>query len=537
MRRRSGIWFMMVLLLALSSIPAAAAKNVVVIGQLGDNETLNPIVSENANESEIENCIFSRLLRMNDKLQVEPELLAKMPTVSTDGLVYQFQLRSKVLFHDGKELTSTDVHFLYEMKTSPKNAVPSTEMWEKIKDFKILDKYRFQITLKKPDAAWLENWCYNDCAIVPRHIVEAEFKANGALTKGGAFSRNPVGSGPYRFVEWKPDQYVMLKKNPTYFIKGQPKIPTVVFKFIPDTNALLAQLTKGEIDVYQNAQPGQYNELLSLQKSKGAIRVFKYPAFTYLHADFNLRHPVLKEKAVRQALCYAFPKAKFIQTVLEGVGTPADSNIVPMCWAYNPKVKKYDYNPAKAKQLLEEAGWKMGADGVREKNGVKLAFRLSTNAGNKTREKFNEIAKQEWEAIGAKVTIQNYEAAAFFGDILDHIKFDVAVFAWVSGTDPDCYTLWHSNQVPDENNGQGQNYVGFKNAQIDSLLEAGKAELSREKRRPIYARLQEILAEEVPYMFVYYYNYVDGINAKLTNYKPNPTLATYTWNIGQWQWK
>ncbi|MCL6590746.1 MAG: peptide-binding protein [Firmicutes bacterium] len=539
MKRSLRVILILALILVFALSTGYAAKNQLVYGMLGDNETLNPILSENFNETEIITCIFSRLLRMNDKLQMEPELLAKMPTVSKDNLTYTFQLRKGVKFHDGVELTSADVKFLYDMKMAPGNAVPSREMWEKIKEFKIIDKYNFQITLKKTDAPWLENWCYTDCVIPPKHILEKEFKeGNNSLTKGGAFSRNPIGSGPYRFVEWKTDQYVMLKKNPNYFIKGQPKIDTIVFKVVPDTNGLLAQFKNGEIDVYRGAQSNQYRELIDMKNKGAKIEVFKYPTFTYMHADFNLNHPALKEKVVRQALCYAFPKQKFIETVLDGIGTPADSNIVPMSWAYTKNVRKYEYDPEKAKKMLDEAGWKPGEGGVREKNGVKLAFTMSTNSGNKTREKFEEIAKQEWEAIGAKVTIQNYEAATLFGDILENFKFDIIIFAWISAADPDCFTLWHSTQIPTEANGkQGQNYVSYINPRIDTLVEQGQVELNQAKRAKIYQEVQQILAEEVPYMFVYYYNEVTAINASLKNFKPNATQASCLWNVWEWELK
>lgn len=526
------------LFFGLTQLPIqAGSKNVIVIGMLGDLETLNPILSQNHNESQILNGIFSRLLRMNDKLQMEPDLLTKMPEISPDGLTYTFQLRRGVKFHDGVELTSADVRFLYDMQMAPGNAVPSREMWEKIAKFTIIDKYNFTIVLKKSNAPWLENWCYNGCAIPPKHILEKEFKENkNSLIKGGPFSRRPIGSVPYRLADWKTDQYVMLTKNPQYYIKGRPKIEKVIFKSIPDTNSLLAQFKNGDIDIYAGAQPVQYRELLMMKQKGAKIQVFKYPSFTYMHADFNLRHPALQDKAVRQAMCHAFPKAKFISMVLNDVATPADSNIVPMSWAYNPNVRKYDYNPAKAKKILDDAGWVTGAGGIRAKKGVKLEFKISTNAGNKTRERFNEIAKQEWEAVGAKVDIVNYEATTFFGDILEHMKFDVAVFAWLSGADPDCYSLWHSSQIPDKNGGQGQNYVGYSNPRIDALLETGQTELNTAKRKVIYAELQQILAEDVPYMFVYYYNEVDAVPASLKNYRPNPTQGSFTWNMGQWEW-
>ncbi len=512
------------------------APKPLVWGMLSDIETLNPILSESSNETDIMNGIFSTLIKVNDKLEFVPDLLEELPTLSPDGLTYTFKLRKGVTFHDGVELTSEDVKFLMDMKLAEGNAVPSRDHFSKVDKFEIIDKYNFKITLKELDVTWLEAWAYSENMIPPKHILEKEFKENGnSLTKGGNFSRKPIGTGPYQFVEWKPNEYIMLKKYDKYF-KGAPKLDTIVFKVIPDTNALLAQFKNGEIDVYDKAQPNQYKELVAMKDKGAAIEVFKYPAFIYLHADFNLRNPIFQDKRVRQALNYAFPKQQFIETVLDGIGTPADSNIPPISWAYNPNVRKYDYNPDKAKQLLDEAGWVVGPDGVRTKDGMKLAFKLSTNSGNKIREKFQEIAKQEWEAIGAKVEIQNYEAATLFGDILENIKFDIIIFAWVSGFDPDSKTLWHSKQIPDET-GDGQNYVGYKNPRVDELLEAGLKETDIEKRKKIYWELQEILAEEVPYMFIYYYNNITAVPTSLVNFKVNPTQANNTWNIWEWEWK
>lgn len=531
-------WFITLLMttgIILAGCGAGAKKNVVVIGMLGDVETLNPILSENSSETEIMNGLFSTLIKMNDQLQMEPDLLTRMPVVSADRKTYTFQLRQGVKFHDGVEMTAADVEYLWKMNLAEGNLVPSREMWEAIKEFEIIDQYNFQITLKEADVTWLQGWCYGDGMIPPKHILEQEFAAGGnVLTKGGAFSRHPVGTGPYMLAEWKPDQYVMLKRNPNYFREGQPKLEKIIFKVIPDTNTMLAQFKKGELDVFNQAQANQYYELLKMKEEGREIDVHKYPAYTYLHADFNLRNPIFQDKRVRQALCYAFPKADFIRTVLDGVATPADSYIVPMSWAYKADVKKYDYNPAKAKQLLAEAGWLPGPDGVRVKDGQELTFRISTNTENRTRTKFQEIAKQAWEAVGARVEIQNYEGATLFGDILEKGKFDIIVFAWVSGEDPDGYTLWHSKQDPIAY-GTGQNYVGYKNDRIDQLSVAGKKEFDREKRIRIYHEIQETLAEEVPYMFVYFYNNVVAIKSKIKNFKPNPTQANNTWNIYEWE--
>ena len=517
----------------------APKKDVLVWGTLTDIETLNPILSEASAETIMMNGIFSTLIKVNGDLEFEPDLLEELPEISEDGLEYTFKLRKGVKFHDGVELTAEDVEFLYEMKMAPGNIVPSRSMWEKIDKFEIIDDYNFKITLKELDVTWLESWAYSECMIPPKHILEKEFIANGnALTKGGDFSRNPVGSGPYKFAEWKSNEYVKLEKFDGYYRKGLPKIKTIVYKIVPDTNAMLAQFKSGEIDIYNGAQANQYKELLAMKESGQKIEVHKYPAFIYMHADFNMRNPIFADKRVRQALCYAFPKEQFMETVLDGVGSWADTSIAPSSWAHKPDLKRYDYDVEKAKQLLDEAGWKSGADGVRVKDGKKLAFSISTNSGNKIREKFNEICKQEWDSIGCQVTIQNYEAATLFGDILDNVKFDIVVFGWISGFDPDCKTLFHSGQIVDPATGAtGQNYVAYNNPRMDELLDAGLKEPDLEKRKEIYYEIQDILAEDVPYLFVYFYNEIAAVPANLGNFKPNPTQATNSWNMFEWEWK
>ncbi|MDW7651112.1 MAG: peptide-binding protein [Bacillota bacterium] len=517
-----------------TSEPPAEQQKPLVWGMLTDIETLNPVLSESSNETDIMNGIFSTLLKVNEDLEFVPHLLAELPEQSEDGLEYTFKLREGITFHDGVELTADDVKFTIDMKLAEKNAVPSRLMWEKIADFEKIDDYNFKITLTELDVTWLEGWAYSEGMIVPKHILEEEFNAGGEeLTKGGEFSRNPVGSGPYKFVEWVTNEYIMLEAYDDFFL-GKPEIEKIVYKVIPDTNTMFAQFQSGEIDIYDRAQPNQYKELLALKDQGMDIEVHNFPSFIYMHADFNLRLPVFQDKAVRQALNYAFPKQDFIDTVLDGVGTVAHSDTPPMSWAYNPNVKQYEYNPEKAVEILEEAGWVLNDDGVREKDGVKLEFTMSTNSGNQIREDFQEIAKQNWEAIGASVEIQNYEGATLFGDILENMSFDMIIFAWVSGFDPNAETLWHSKQQPDKY-GTGQNYVGLENDRLDELIEAGLKETDKEKRIEIYHEVQEILSEEVPYIFVYFYNTVTAVPGNLENFKPNPTQANSTWNIYEWK--
>lgn len=514
------------------SMPQATEP--LVWGMHTDIGTLNPIFTESANEANILNGIFSTLLKVNDELELESCLLEELPVVSQDGLTYLFKLREGVKFHDGVELTAADVKFTYEMKIAEKNAIPSRLRWEKIADFKIIDAYTFSISLKEPDVAWLEGWAYAESMIVPKHILEVEFAQGGnELSKGSPFSRNPIGSGPYKFVEWKANDFVMLEAFADYF-RGKPQIERIVFKVVPDLNTMFAQFSNGEIDVFDRAAPDHYQQLLDLREGGMPIEVHNSPSFMSMNAIFNMRLPVFQDRAVRQALNYAFPKEQFIDVVLNGVGTVAHADTPPMSWAYNPNLKQYDHNPEKAVQLLEEAGWKRGEDGVRLKDGVRLSFTINTNTGNPTREAFQEIAKQEWEAIGAEVFIQNYEAATLFGEILTNIDFEMIVLGWVAGIDPNAETIWHSRQRP-EIFDAGQNYAGFVNPEIDQLIKAGLQETNQAARIIIYHEIQQILSEEVPYLFICFFNSITAVPANLENFRPNPTLAGNTWNMSEWK--
>ena len=516
--------------LAVSCAPSAEEENhPLVIGMLSDIETLNPILMESAYETDVLNGIFSTLIKVNEDMEFEPDLLTELPEVSEDGLEYRFNLREGVLFHDGEELTAEDVQFTYEMKMAEKNAVPARMMWEKIADFSVTDPYSFTITLRDRDVTWLESWAYADAMIVPKHIVEVEYnEGDEELSKGSDFARNPIGSGPYKFVEWQASDYIMLEAFDDYY-RGTPEIKQVVYKIIPDANTLLAQFEAGDVHIYDRAQPNQYQPLLTLQEDGQAIEVHQYPSFLYVHADFNLNLPVFEDKAVRQALNYAFPQEEFIETVLGGVGTPAYSDTPPMSWAYNPNVKQYPYDPERAEQILEDAGWVRGDDGVREKDGVRLAFTMTTIAGHPTYESYQDVAKQEWEAIGAEVEIENYDGGRF-GEVLTGVEFEMIIFGWASGFDPDSNAIWHSSQI-----GAGQNYVGYNNSRVDELLTAGLKEADREDRIEIYHEVQEILSEEVPSLFVFFLNNIVAVPNNLENFKLNPTQANNTWNMYEWK--
>ncbi len=542
-----------------TTVVAAPKKGgMVVIAELGDNETLNPILSENSSETEVEQCIFSALYRTDQDTDYVLDLLAAMPTQK--GLTYSYTLKKGVLFSDGHEVTAEDVKFTYETIMNPKVPVPSRDGWDKIKSFviptvaekdpktgktrQVPDKYHFTITLKEVYARYDLLWA--NTFIVPKHILEKEMAENAAkksenlLEKGGKFSRNPIGSGPFVLKEWKADQYTLLERNPKYYRakEGMPYLDKILFKVIPDSNTQLTQLRTGEVDATQ-IQPAKYNDAMRIPSAK----VYKNPAYIYAYIMCNFNdpndlakpHPILSDKRVRQALDYAYPREMVVEKVLENVGYPAYSNLPPISWAYNKDVSKPHFDPERAGKLLDEAGWVMSADGYRYKDGKKLQLTFYTNAGNKTREQVGVICQEYWKKIGVDLLLKYVDFATLTGDYMDNRKFDLLMIAWVSSADPDSYSLWHSKQIPTKENGmEGQNYVGYVNPEMDKLMEDGLKNDDKQTRKKIYFRMQEILAQDVPYIFVNFYCTVDGIRENLMNYKANPTLATGLWNAYEW---
>lgn len=536
MRKSIALLACLVLLLSLSGLALSAnpnPKGQVIIGAIGDNETLNPLLSEANSETQLLNGVFSQLIRLNDKGDFIPDLAKEVPTlenggISSDGLTFTFHLRDDVKFHDGHPLTAEDVKFTWETIMNPDVQVVSRDGFDKISSLETPDAYTVIMHLDKFEANFLFTWAQTAGSIVPKHILGNV--APSEINKAQDYSRNPIGSGPFKFAEWKDGQYTMLVANKEYFGEG-PYLDRVIQKVVPDSNTLLTQIRTGEVDIAQ-LQPGQYE----LAKAIPHIRVDLNPAATYQQITLNLDRPWFKDKKVRQALSYATPRDLIKNAVLKGVGVPAAGSTSPVLWAYDESLEPHEFDLGKANQLLDEAGWVKGADGIREKDGTKLSFTICTNAGNITREQIEQVLQQEWKKIGVDLNIRNYEWATFIGDILDNRKFDAALFAWVTGADPDETTLYHSNQIPTEANGkEGQNYMGYVNPEMDKLLDAGKLTFDREERTRIYRQVQRIYYEDVPMIYLYYYVNVDVYPADLQNYKPAPFTNTISWNMAEWK--
>lgn len=530
----------LVLIVSLMSFAALAANinpegTVTIVGS--NIETLQPQLSESSYETTVLNAIFSQLVRLTDEGALIPDLATEVPTqenggISEDGLVYTFHLNPDAKWHDGEPVTSEDVKFTWEIIMNENVAVPSRDGYNEIERIETSDPHTVVMYKTKATADWLLNWSQTTGAIIPKHIWQDVDPVE--FTKGHRFSREPIGSGPFKFVEWQTGSYLVMEANKDYYGDG-PYLGKVIYKEVENNLTQLTMLKTGEADITLNLEGSQLEQARAIDR----INVSLDPASIYVHMTFNLDNPIFKDKRTRQALSYALPREQIIDKILNGVGIPAATSTAPVLWAYDDNLKPYPYDLDKARQLLTEAGWKdVDGDGVLENNdGLKFEFTIATNAGRQIRERIAQVAQQIWGQLGVKVNLDFQESTTLYGDTLDNRKFDVIMFGWVTPATPDEFTMYHSSQIPTQENGMaGQNYAGYKNERVDELLEEGKRLLNNEDRIPVYHEIQRTVYEEQPMLYVYYYVNVNTAPTNLENWKPAPFTNANTWNVYEWKY-
>ena len=503
------IIFLGVLLLTASAFGSAPDPNGKIVFALGGEiSIINPILSADSASSAVEGPIFNGLTKINEKLEIVPDL-AKSWDVSKDGKTFTFHLRKDVLWHDGKQFTAQDVKFTFASILDPKvNSVRRSDYIIDGKPIKwsVADKYTVEAVLPKPFAPFLSS---AGMSILPMHILK------GQDINMSSFNQHPVGTGPFKFKEWVSGDHVSLVRNEKYYM-GRPLLAEIINKIIPDENSRLIALEAGEID--ESDIPAK--DIDRVKKLPG-VNVFEYDALTYTYLGLNLASPVFSDKRVRQALAYATDRRQLIALIFRGLASPAYSPSSPVSWAYESDVSRYLFDRRKAENLLDSAGWKRSGEGIRQKNGKLLEFTVLVNQGNKEREKAAVILQWQYKKIGVKVNVRVMEWSAMLKILnanKDPKNFDAVIIGWSLGIDPDQYSIWHSSQYP-----AGLNFVKYKNPNIDKLLESGRTTMSKEGRKQIYSQLQKIIADDQPYIFLWYPKAVVAVSDRVGGLsKPGP---------------
>lgn len=506
-----------------STASTPAYGDTFIQASIGDIGGLIPSLTSDQSSHEVGGLIYDGLIKLDKDLNMAPAM-AESWTYSPDCLDVTFKLRKDVKWHDGHPFTADDVVFTYQTMINPKTPAPFKEGFLLVKDVQAPDPYTVRVRYDKPYARAVETW---GTYMLPKHLLQS-FAEAGTLRESPQNSR-PIGTGPYRFQEWKPGEKVVLTANPDYY-EGRPYLSRIVYRVIPSQATIFLELKAQGVDYVSTLTGMQYSRQTEYPAFRKAYNKFRYPASDYTFLGFNLRDPRFADRRVREAFAHAINKQELIDGVRLGLAREANGPIRPGTWAYTDKVEHYDYDPEKAKALLAEAGWKdRNGDGiVEDQDGKPFTLTIRTNQGNDERKKIAEIIQQRLKEVGINADIQLIEWAAFIKEFVKPRRFEVVVLGLGTGTDPDQYVVWHSSQRgPDQ-----MNRTGYANSEVDALLEAGRSSCVESERVRYYHRIQEILAHDLPMVFLYFRDALPAVASRIHGVSPAPAGILY--NFDEW---
>ncbi len=488
--------------------------NTLVQASIGDARRLNPIIANDSASGTINDLVFSGLVKYDKDIRLVGDL-AERWTVSPDGKTITFYLRKGVKWHDNVEFTAADVLFTYQKLTDPAVATPYGSSYMDVARAEAASKYVFRVTYKEPFSPALESWAMG---VIPRHLLE------GKDLNTDTFNRKPVGTGPYKLKEWVSSQKIVLEANADYF-EGRPRVDQFIYRIIPDSSTMFQELLSGGVDM-MGLNPLQFLRKSESRRIRENYQKFRYPANGYTYLGYNLRNPIFKDVAVRQALSYAIDRKSIIDGVVLGIGRPCTGPFSHVSWAYNPAAKSYDHDPERARRMLDKAGWKdSDNDGLLDRDGKPFRFTILTNQGNNERIRAAEIIQRNLKALGIDAKIRVMEWQAFLEQI-DKRSFDAIILGWSMGRDPDLYDIWHSSKTK-----KGEyNFIGYANDEVDRLLVAGRRTFDMGARKRIYHRIHAILAEEQPYAFLYVPDATPIVHKRFKGIDPAPLGIFYNFN-------
>ena len=414
--------------------------------------------------------------------------------------IIEFNLRKNVAFHDGHLFDAQDVKFTYDAIMNPKNLSPRVADYEPVKEVQVVDPLKVRIVYKRLYSPAIGTWAMG---ILPEHLLNAQALRKEALRLGkdpetfsmrqSAFNRHPVGCGPFRFREWKSDQFIILDRFDRYW-EGPPNYKKYALRIIPDLLTQEMEFYAGTLDAYA-VQPHQVKRL----KDDPRFQSFSGLSFGYTYIGYNMRRQPFNDLRVRRALSMAIDVNKIIKYVLYNQAERITGPFPEQTDYYDHQIKPVPYDPQRALKLLAEAGWKPNADGWLERDGKRLQFTLITNSGNDIRKAILAIAQDAWKQIGIDVRTDLLEWSVFIQQRVNKLDFDALVLGWSMGIEPDLYQIWHSSQT-----GPNQlNFVGFKNKEADDLIIKIRQEYNHAKQVQYCHQLHEIIAYEQPYTFLY----------------------------------
>jgi peptide/nickel transport system substrate-binding protein len=492
MRRLSFLLVVLTVTFCLLSCSSKPDADTLVMLIESSPTNLDPRIGVDAQSERIDNLIFDDLLSRGNNLDVAPGLAERWEI--PDPLTYVFHLHHGVKFHDGRPLTSRDVKWTFDSLLEAKVRSTKAAVYRFVDHIDAPDDYTVTFHMKEPSATLLWNLSDGAVGIVP-------------YGSGAESSAHPMGSGPFKFVAAETDKEVILERNEDYW-GDKAKVERLRLAVVPDATTRALELRKGSADAAINALTPDTVVALELDP---ALAVERAPGTVLAYLGFNLRDPILKDVRVRQAIAYALDRRPMIEYLWHGAAQPARSVLPPQSWAYEGNVPPYDHNPDRARALLDTAGYPAV-------NGVRFHITMKTSTDENTR-LMVAVMQQQLREVGIALDIRSFEFATFFADVT-HGVFQMYGLRWIGGNeDPDIFEYaFHSAKFPPN----GANRGFYSNPRVDALIDQARREVDPKVRKPLYAELQKIVADEVPYINLWYLDNVLVHNKRVQNLKLNP---------------
>jgi len=455
---------------------------------------LNPILSNDSASSEISDWLFNGLFKYDKDGNIVVELAKSYEFITPTKLI--IKLKDNILWHDKVKLSAKDVVFTYEKIIDPTifNSIKSN--FNEVQSVKELDDLTIEIIYKKPYFKALEIWMVG---LLPYHILKDE---QNLMTS--SFNKNPIGTGAYKLKEFKTASDIELIANEDFF-EGKPKIDRILYKFLPDPNTSFLYLKQKKLDI-GGLTPMQTSRQID-NSFKDKFTILNRPSFGFSYLGFNLDSPKFKDYKVRQALSLAINRQELVDILFFGYAKVCNGPFMPGSFAYNDEIKETKQDLERAKKLLKEAGYD-------EKNP--LSFELVTNTGNDIRVNAAQILQYQLAKVGVELKIRVMEWQAFLNTVVHPRKFETVLLGWSLALMPDAYPLWHSSS----SKLGGFNLVGYKNKRVDELIEKGSGTINQKELSVIYQEIFKIIADDLPYLFLYIPDSITAINKEIKNIEP-----------------
>ncbi|GIL16284.1 MAG: diguanylate phosphodiesterase [Oligoflexia bacterium] len=514
-------------------------------------ETLNPLVNTMMAAIYVQDSTLRPLVKITPNGKIEPVLLKDIPKAkqkTAQGLMTEIEFRAEANWGDGNPVTCQDLKATLEIGLGPKVSTANREDYENIKGIIVDQNNPKKCQVHFKEAKW--NFYLTFPRPIPAHLefpIYQKYKDQDlGYERNSLYVREPANpglyNGPFVVSEIKQGSHILLKRNEKFY-GLKPYFDKVIFKWILNTATIEANLRSGVVQMASSSglsldQALAFEE--KIQKEKLPFEVKIIPGFVYSHLDLNLDHPVLQDIKVRQALAHAINRDELAKAFFKNKIKPSHhfAAEIDSWFTDDPKwVKKYEYSRAKANELLEAAGWKMGKKGIREKEGKSLTLTINSAADNKLSEMVEVFIQGAWKQVGVELQIKNYPARVLFPEILKKRKFEVGFYSWVLNPDGSQLNLLHSEKIPSEKNSfSGSNRPGWKNLKVDQWLEKVETEFESKKRIELMRKVIRAYTEELPAIPLYYRPNNSVIPKGLKNYQMSGHVFSEYLEIEKWEY-